>query len=534
MYFSTVKELMDNCPIRILRCENPHAEISFLFDSAESLISGSGKALYCCRYTTLAAYPQSFPKGSSLFLFLDDPLTDSDVIADFGNVITVEDEVAYQEGLELLSHELSLEEKLKKGNEDLLEKIILNKSLQDIINHISSMYGRYADILDNALNILAVSSNLMPPDKRIAGEHRFMSIMPNVIKHLRSMGSIEKMRSSRTPIYIEDVPRNTFVYSTSIYIGDVLNVGFLTVFVEKGEKLSPVATQALGETARLLSIIMQRHSVNTTNKATYFTHLLSSMLQGTPAMGSSYKDRFMAFNYNLKKYKRIAVLQLESGMFTSISTDDICETLKPMFPNSVYVVFDTYIVFLFSENTISDIKNSSMLNEFLKHNLLRVGISSPFEDEADAQSYYELAKAALQLGQRLDGDVYIYLYDEYKAVDIINEISQYRSLNSICFRPLIKLIEADAADENMLVETLFTYISNKFSIKKTCEELFIHRNTLYYRFEKIKNIMGCDFMEYPILMDIGITMMILKYLNISPVNIDFKGKKQPPTSEQVR
>ena len=526
MYFSTAKELMDNCPIRILNCENPHAEILFLFDCAESLLSVSDKALYCCRYTTLAAYPQNFPKGSSLFLLLDDQLADPGLFSDFSNVMAAESEDAYQAGLELLSKELILEEQLKKGNKTLLDKIILNKPLQEVIDHIASMYGRYADILDNALNILAVSSNLMPPDKRIVGEHRFQSIMPNVIQYLRSTGSIDRMRSARNPIYIEDAPRNTYVYSTSIYIGDILNVGFFTIFVQKKERLSPVTLQALRETARLLSIIMQRNTVNSSNKATYFTHLLSSMLQGTPATGSSYKDRFTAFNYHLKKYKRIAVIPLQNSIPTSIGTDDLCETLKPMFPNSVYVVFDSYIVFLFSEDTVSDIKNSSMLKEFLKQNLLRVGISSPFEDEADAQNYYELAKAALHLGQRMDGDICIYLYDEYKIVDIINEISQFRSLHSLCFRPLIKLIEADTADENMLVETLFAYVNNQFSIKKTCEELFIHRNTLYYRFDKIRSIMGCDFMEYPILMDIGITMMILKYLNLSPVRINYEGKRE--------
>ena len=525
MYFGTAKELVGNCPIKILKSENPHGEFLFLFDWAESLLSASDKVLYCCRYTSLAAYPQSFPKGSSLLLMLDEPVIDPDLLSDFDNIMGAESEEAYREALSLLSKELTLEEKLKKGNKELLDKIILNRPLQEIIDHISDIYGRYADILDNALNILAVSSSLMPPDGRIKSEHKFHSIMPNVIQYLRSTGSIDRMRSSRNPIYIEDPPRNTFVYSTSIYIGDILNVGFFTIFVQRNERLSPVTMQALRETGRLLSIIMQRNTVNSINKATYFTHLLSSMLQGTPATGSSYKDRFTAFNYNLKKYKRIAVIQTQNSIPTGISTDDLCETLKPMFPNSVYVVFDSYIVFLFSEDSVSDIKNISMLKEFLKQNFLKVGISSPFEDEADTQNYYELAKAALQLGQRLDGDVNIYLYDEYKIVDIINEISGSRSLYSLCFRPMIKLIEADAADENMLVDTLFTYISNQFSIKKTCEQLFIHRNTLYYRFEKIRSIMGCDFMEYPNLIDIGITMMILKYLNLSPVNLTYDGKR---------
>lgn len=524
MYFSTALNLICNCPIKLLINENPSLDFRFMLDLDTPTQYHQESLLYYCDYNTLRNNSQTARQGNCLLLYLDNENINQLLFANFSNVIATDDIEIYNDAIVLIQKALAEENRLIKGNNILLDKLISNKPLQEIIDQISYNYGHYADILDNALNILATSSNISPPDQKIINEHKYQIIKPNVIQYLKSTGSIEKMRSSRKPVYIEDAPRNTFVYSTSIYIGDIINVGFLSLFVMQGEKLSPITLQYLQETAKLLSILMQRNSVNNTNKATYFTHLLSSMIQGTPALAASYEDRFMVFNYHLKKYKRIAVIQIKNNIPTSTSVYDLCETLKPLFPNSVYVVLDEYIVFLFSENHISDIKKSSMLNEFLKQHLLKVGVSATFENESDAKDYYDSAKAALQLGQRLDKNLFIYLYDEYKTVDIISEISHKRNLHLLCFKPLIKLIEEDNTGENSLVKTLFIYINSQFSIKKTCDELFIHRNTLYYRLEKIKEIMGCDFMDYPNLVDIGITMMILKFLNLSPVNISYDGK----------
>ena len=67
------------------------------------------------------------------------------------------------------------------------------------------------------------------------------------------------------------------------------------------------------------------------------------------------------------------------------------------------------------------------------------------------------------------------------------------------------------------MKTLFCYLHNALSVQKTCEELFIHRNTLYYRIQKIKEIMECDFTEYANSVRIAVTLQILRYLNIYDV-----------------
>lgn len=442
-----------------------------------------------------------------------DPLT----WTGFTNVIAVDDPDLFSSILLLIKRSFELENRLISKNKEILKLITSNKPVQEIINKISETYEHYSDILDNAFNILATSNNYTPPEIKVIGEHEYMAIKPNVIKYLRAEGSLDKMRTSRFPVYIEDIPRNTYVYSCPIYLGDFLNVGFLTLFVEKDEIIPPIMLQHMQDTAQYLSFLMQKSSINMTNKATYFTHLLSNMIQGVPNTAATYKERFAVFNYDLRRYKRICVVPVQNNLPLSTDIEMLASTIQTVLPNNVYVIFDNYMVFLSSENTISDLESNDALTGFLKNSLLRLGVSSIFEDENDVKDYYETAKLALRMGMRSEPDKCIFKYEDYKILDIIDMVSEHRNLNLICFKPVIDLLRADVNSENSehsLVKTMFAYLNNSMSVQKTCEELYIHRNTLYYRLQKIKEIMKCDFTEFPNAIDIGITMQILRYLNI--------------------
>ena len=44
--------------------------------------------------------------------------------------------------------------------------------------------------------------------------------------------------------------------------------------------------------------------------------------------------------------------------------------------------------------------------------------------------------------------------------------------------------------------TLEVYFKNDYNISKAASKLYIHRNTLTYRLEKIENILGKDFNSF--------------------------------------
>jgi carbohydrate diacid regulator len=69
-------------------------------------------------------------------------------------------------------------------------------------------------------------------------------------------------------------------------------------------------------------------------------------------------------------------------------------------------------------------------------------------------------------------------------------------------------------------ETLFTiqkFFENNLNVSETSRKLFVHRNTLVYRLEKIKKITGLDLREFDDAIVFKVALMVNKYLASSPI-----------------
>ncbi|MCL1866510.1 MAG: helix-turn-helix domain-containing protein, partial [Oscillospiraceae bacterium] len=69
-------------------------------------------------------------------------------------------------------------------------------------------------------------------------------------------------------------------------------------------------------------------------------------------------------------------------------------------------------------------------------------------------------------------------------------------------------------------ETLFTlqrFFENNLNVSETSRKLFVHRNTLVYRLDKIKKLTGLDLREFEHAIIFKIALMVNKYLSTYPM-----------------
>lgn len=69
-------------------------------------------------------------------------------------------------------------------------------------------------------------------------------------------------------------------------------------------------------------------------------------------------------------------------------------------------------------------------------------------------------------------------------------------------------------------ETLFTiqkFFENNLNVSETSRKLFVHRNTLVYRLEKIKKLTGLDLREFDHAIVFKVALMVKRYLTANPV-----------------
>lgn len=75
-----------------------------------------------------------------------------------------------------------------------------------------------------------------------------------------------------------------------------------------------------------------------------------------------------------------------------------------------------------------------------------------------------------------------------------------------------KLVEYDENVENYMVDTVVAYFENMYNISKTAEALYIHRNSLMYRLNKIEELTGIDMKNPYALADLAYAAIAHKYM----------------------
>lgn len=125
-----------------------------------------------------------------------------------------------------------------------------------------------------------------------------------------------------------------------------------------------------------------------------------------------------------------------------------------------------------------------------------------------ADSYKE-AQVAIEVGKVFDTEKSIINYENLGIGRLIYQLPT--TLCEIFLSEVFKKNSIDTLDQ----ETLFTinkFFENNLNVSETSRKLFVHRNTLVYRLEKIKKLTGLDLREFDDAIIFKVALMVKKYL----------------------
>ncbi len=143
-----------------------------------------------------------------------------------------------------------------------------------------------------------------------------------------------------------------------------------------------------------------------------------------------------------------------------------------------------------------------------------VGIGTQVESLKDLAESFKEAQVALEVGKIFDTEHPVVRYDNLGIARLV-----YQLPNTLCdmyLREVFKQGSIDSLDS----ETLFTiqrFFENNLNVSETSRGLFVHRNTLVYRLEKIKKLTGLDLREFDDAIVFKVALMVKKYLNSHPM-----------------
>ena len=138
-----------------------------------------------------------------------------------------------------------------------------------------------------------------------------------------------------------------------------------------------------------------------------------------------------------------------------------------------------------------------------------IGIGGVAEHLRELADSYKEAQVAIEVGKVFDTEKSIITYENLGIGRLIYQLPT--TLCEIFLDEVFKKNSIDTLDQ----ETLFTinkFFENNLNVSETSRKLFVHRNTLVYRLEKIKKLTGLDLREFDHAIIFKVALMVKKYL----------------------
>ncbi len=391
-------------------------------------------------------------------------------------------------------------------------------SLEAVIDAASVKLGNSLIFCDMNFKIIASSSIISVLDplwientKQGYCSYEFMS----EVKNLKSV-----QNASQTPAAFEvTCPRSPFRKLSSKVFHKQTQIGFL-LMIEGENTILPSHFEMLSSISHVISYTIAYYTPELFEKNSLYQELLYDILIGAPS--EKIMPRLKEFYFPPKMLVLFIRPTRYLGQHHLINIT--YKNLKIRIPDTLATFHKKGIVAvvpLREENSETVAALIEICKDFCQQEHLRIGISNSFGNIENLANYYEQAQAALELGQKLKPEELVCQYQNYQIFVLFSETREPDKLGRFCHPALATLRQYDHKNNSELYKTLCVYIDKGCNIKLTSESLFIHRNSLVYRLNRIIELCHIDFSDVNTIFLLRLSFLIDRYYELN-TNTEWK------------
>ncbi|MBP3360388.1 MAG: helix-turn-helix domain-containing protein [Clostridia bacterium] len=235
-------------------------------------------------------------------------------------------------------------------------------------------------------------------------------------------------------------------------------------------------------------------------------------------------DNLLAFDLHQKAKELHVDVDIPRAVFYIKVTErietGIYEVIRNMFPDKEHdfvISVDSANVVLIkemrqtpSDEELQQIAQSvvdTVNGETFLNTLVGVGTIASTLDELN--NCYKEAQIALEVGKVFEEEKYILNYDNLGIGRLIYQLPI--KLCELFLQEVFKKGDITSLDDETIL-TINKFFENDLNVSETSRQLFVHRNTLVYRLEKIYKLTGLDLRKFDQAIVFKVAMMVHKYL----------------------
>ncbi|MBW3695154.1 CdaR family transcriptional regulator [Vibrio sp. T187] len=151
----------------------------------------------------------------------------------------------------------------------------------------------------------------------------------------------------------------------------------------------------------------------------------------------------------------------------------------------------------------------TLLKRLDEHHIsgFNIALGQPFPDSLNVHLSYQSAKQVLHIGKQHRPQQHKFLYEDLRLPVLLSPLNDYWQGEQLC-EPIVTLKTKDKSGQ--LLKTLEALFLCNGNANECAKHLYIHRNTLRYRLDKISEITGLSTSDFIGLAELYIAYQISK------------------------
>ena len=396
--------------------------------------------------------------------------------------------------------------------EHQINRIISERQgFQELITFCSQIMGNPAYLVDASYKVIAMdSSPILPKISAIWKTALETGYMPyEIVYNFIKSNELSEMRKHKDAIIVNSkFVNNLYINSNIRHNGDLIGQFFVVGYYKKITDGDLALANILREIIRYAMTLNNLHLPQKNyDYENFLIYMICDKMQNVTQIMRQLKE----FDWDiLGRYQVFRLIWTQSAksflenIFTSLERLKNCKSL----------IYDGGIVAVFridNNNTDDEIKLVNELKEIIAIHGGRAGLSDSFDGFYNLHLYYKQACKAIELGDGSDGSLSV--YRNYVYSHIFSVVNSHESLDAICEKTVLRMIDYDKIHGTQYIETLEIFLKNERKFAPTAKELYIHKNTLHYRIERISEIFSINLDDNELRMRLMLSFEIMRFKN---------------------
>ena len=449
-------------------------------------------------------------------------LEDADFCSSNANVVTMTDDTNPLTCYNALQNYFLESQEQTSIIRRMLQAHFSNKGLQYLIEEAATALGNPIVVVDNAYRYVAYHlGELEGCDSQLAqtivGEISNESLMEEVIAYIHTEGIDQQIANSKGPL----VRQNSMIGANTMTAAVMANGVCMAhvMMIEYSRPFAEVEQRCFEQLAEFVGQELQKSEVWSPTSGELGAFFLANLLNDRAPSEAVTLRRLKALNFHPKKYLQVLCIHTSGEGLGQLQAENIAGQLKPLLHHAIYTRFHRQLVILLSRDEITGLSDfaTKLLGEVTSLNEVSCGISNVFERVTQTRPAYDQARRAVRYGERASGslnDHNLYKYSDYAYIHALDLVDRRTNLLLLCHPSLNTLRAYDDQHGGELMDTLFCYLQVAGSTTRAAKMLMLHKNTLLYRLNRIKQILGSDLSSGEELFQLQFSFRILLYLGL--------------------